>query len=229
VPAAPRPGVGARAEPGADGVVPDVLDGRLQVALVLDRPGLEAALEEVADSAVARVEGGRVGAVEALHSARQLRLAALDDEVEVVPHQAVRVHRPAERARETGEGHEEEAPIRVVHEDKAAVDATRGQVVDAVREEQSPQPGHGRRRYRCEPPKSPRGMRSCTTVANDTSAADASGASPRPRPEQTVPRDAERLSAAVSQRSHLSVAACADAVEPAAAGWGRAAGAQRRR
>lgn len=37
---------------------------------------------------VAGIEMRGVGAVQALHSARERRLAALDDQVEVVPHQA---------------------------------------------------------------------------------------------------------------------------------------------
>ena len=61
----------------------------------------------------------------------------------MVSHQAVGMERPAECAHDPGEVHEEEAPVVVVvYEDETAVHAPRGQVVDAVREEQSPQPGH---------------------------------------------------------------------------------------
>jgi hypothetical protein len=65
--AAPRPVAAARAESDPHRVGPDVVARVGEIALVFDRLGLEAALEEVADAAVAVVEGGRVETVQPLH------------------------------------------------------------------------------------------------------------------------------------------------------------------
>jgi len=88
----------------------------------------------VADAPVARVEPGRIAAVQALHPLRPLRLAALGDQVEVVPHQAVGVQLPAEPVRDPAQETDEEPAVVVVGEDQPSVDAARGQVVHAVEE-----------------------------------------------------------------------------------------------
>jgi hypothetical protein len=104
--------------------------------VVTDGPRLEAPPEEVPDAEVAGVEGRGVGAVQSLHPVRERRLAALDDEVEVVSHQAIGMEPPAERAHHLAEVGEEESPVVVVHEHEPPVDAARCDVVDAVRKEQ---------------------------------------------------------------------------------------------
>ena len=106
------------------------------------------------DAAVAGIEVRRVGSVQALHPAREGRLTALDDEVEVVSHQAVHVHSPAELTYEAAEIDEEEAPVVVVEEDEAPVDAARRQVPDAVRKAQPLRSGHAADRTCTEPAKS---------------------------------------------------------------------------
>src|SRR4051794_18714694 len=64
--AAPGPVVGVVDEPGADGVVEDVADRPLEMALVADDPRPVAVAEEVAVPGVAAVELERVRAVEQL-------------------------------------------------------------------------------------------------------------------------------------------------------------------
>jgi hypothetical protein len=62
--AAPRPILGALDEAGADGVVEDVLDRRLEMILVVDDPGGEALAEQGAPAFVARIVLARVMAVQ---------------------------------------------------------------------------------------------------------------------------------------------------------------------
>jgi hypothetical protein len=84
--------VGLGAEPGADGVVPDVLVHVHEVAVVVDHLGLEPALEQVSHALVAIVERLRIEPVQTLHRTREAVDSGLDDRVEVVGHQAVRGH-----------------------------------------------------------------------------------------------------------------------------------------
>ncbi len=85
-------------------------------------------------ASVAVVEGGGVEAVQALHPVGQRRLTAFDHEVEVVAHEAPRVAAPTEPLDHSRQDREEEEPIVVVHEDRAAVNAARGDVPDPVAE-----------------------------------------------------------------------------------------------
>jgi hypothetical protein len=74
-------------------------------------------------SAVALVERRGIEAVQPLHPVREGRLAALDHQVVVVAHQAVRVTAPAEAVEHALEEQHEEDPVVVVHEDRAPVDS----------------------------------------------------------------------------------------------------------
>jgi len=79
---------------------------------------------------VAAVEAARVVAVEVAHPEIQVCLAGLDDEVVVVPHQAVAVDPPAVASRDTREEvQEDEAVLCVVVDEHAAVAARRDVVV----------------------------------------------------------------------------------------------------
>jgi hypothetical protein len=112
------------------------------VLVVGDQSRFEAALEQMADAAVASVEGRGVQPVQPLHPLRQRRLPALDDQMEVVAHQAVGVQLPGAAVGDAKQELDEEPPIVVVHEDRAPVDATRGQVVDAVGKGRTPWTRH---------------------------------------------------------------------------------------
>jgi hypothetical protein len=124
----PRPLPDGRADAGAHGVLDHVAARGAEVALTLDHAGGEAIREEVAEAAVALVEVPRITPEESLEAAGELRLRALEHEVEVRRHQAERVDRPAV---ELGAGQKlskEEAPIVVVAKDGAAVDSARRDV-----------------------------------------------------------------------------------------------------
>jgi hypothetical protein len=64
------------------------------VTLVRDGLGVVATLKEVADETVVTVEPLRVAAVEAVHRAPELLDVGVDDEVDVVGHEAVRENCP---------------------------------------------------------------------------------------------------------------------------------------
>jgi hypothetical protein len=112
------------------------------MVLALDCAGLEAALEQMSDAALPVVEVRRIEAVEELHSLRELGLAALDHEVVVVAHQAVRMALPPEPADDAVEQQQEHEAICGVEEDHPPVDAARSDVPVAVRERRAERPGH---------------------------------------------------------------------------------------
>ncbi len=91
------------------------------MGLILDRARLEAPLKEMADAAVPVVEVHRVQAVQVLHALRQLRLAALEHEVEVIAHQAVDVAAPAEADDRSVDEPEEHEAISYADEDQLAI------------------------------------------------------------------------------------------------------------
>ena len=68
-----------------------------QVGFVFDLPTPEASPEEVVAPTCADIECPGVTAVEFLHSSRQAAVADLQDQVVVVPHQAIRDYLPPER------------------------------------------------------------------------------------------------------------------------------------
>ncbi|HVM17976.1 MAG TPA: hypothetical protein VM290_10385 [Gaiellaceae bacterium] len=140
------------AEAGADGVVEDVVDGAGQLLLGLDDAAGEAVAPQVSPAAVRAVEALRVDAVQALHPEGELLAGAFDDEVVVVAHQAERLHRPATALDDLEEDPEELAAVVVRQEDEALLDAPRGDVEVAVREERPKLPRHSA----TVPPRAPR-------------------------------------------------------------------------
>jgi hypothetical protein len=138
----PRPVADGRRDAGAHGVLDHVAAGGDQVALTVDRPRREAVGEEVPEASVALVERLRVAPLEALDAARELGLGAVEDEVVVRRHQAERVHRPAVALGAAVDVGEEEAPVVVVPEDRAAVDAACHHVEVPVRQRSSRHPRH---------------------------------------------------------------------------------------
>ena len=126
---------GAVGEAGADRVLEDVLDRRGEVAVAFDDPGGEAIAEEVSPAFVAAVERLGVGAVEALEAVGEAPELSLDDEVVVVRHQAEGVDAPVVPLHLAREDPQEEPVVVRVAEGGRARDASRGDVVDAVRRE----------------------------------------------------------------------------------------------
>jgi len=119
----PRPVLDRVAEPGADGVLDDVLAGGAQVALTLDRPRGEAVGEQVSVAPVALVERLRVTALQTLDATRELRPGAVEDEVVVRRHEGEGVERPAVALGARPQVGQERAAVGVVAEDRAAVHA----------------------------------------------------------------------------------------------------------
>jgi hypothetical protein len=209
--AAPRPVRDAPAEPGTDGIRANVAAGVLQVVVVGDQARLEAALEQMADPTVAGVEARRVQAVQALHPLRERRLTALDDQVEVVPHQAVNVQLPGELLGDAEQHVDEEVPVIVVHEDRAPVDTARRQVVDAVRERRAQRARHDRQPTASRPAGKPLWTNRDALVPNDRAVPSTSRASPWTRPNGTgivrnghVQGLALEMSAAVTSAEEVS-------------------------
>src|SRR5438105_4100412 len=94
---------------------------------------MEAVSYEVAGATVPFVRPGRVAGVEFVHSPRKATVGDLDQEVEVVPHQAIRPYNPAVLDGDFRESAEPIHPVDVVAEHHLAVVSTRSDVVDAVR------------------------------------------------------------------------------------------------
>jgi hypothetical protein len=174
----PRPVSDLGGEPRAHRVLDDVAAGGDEVALTVDRPRREAVGEEVPEASVPLVERLRVAALEALDAARELGLRAVEDEVVVRRHQAQRVHRPAEPFGARVDVGEEEAPVVVVAEDRAAVDAARHDVEVAVRKRGSRDARHAVHGSAKRAASGPLGTNRHTLVTPDTSAADVSRVRP---------------------------------------------------
>jgi hypothetical protein len=113
-------------------IVHDVLDGRLILLVGLDHLRPVAPAEEVVDPSVALVEGARVAAVQVPHALVEVGLGGLDDQVEVVPHQAADVHAPVVAALDAAEDVEEDPAILVVEDDGTVVVAPCRHVVEGA-------------------------------------------------------------------------------------------------
>ena len=129
---APAVGGGGPDEACADGVLADVLDGGGEVGVAVDDARGEAVAEEVAGSSMTLVQALGVDAVEPAEAVGELPAGTREDEVVVARHQAERDHVPPLLACDVREEGEEVAPVVVVPEDRAAVDAFDRDVVDAV-------------------------------------------------------------------------------------------------
>jgi hypothetical protein len=124
--------------------------------VVAHLPEREAVTPEVAAAGVLRVEVLGVDAVDAVEGARELIAQALDDEVVVVRHQAESVDVETEALDCLPELGEEAAAVVAVEVDRAASDAARGRVPDAVVGKRGArQPGHARKLEPETPAKSP--------------------------------------------------------------------------
>ncbi len=99
----------------------------------------------MAGALVSAVEPLRVLAVEILDSGRELRLCRVEDEVDVVAHQAEGVAVPAVELDSAGEQAEVGEPVVVVAEDPRAVNTASSHVEVAVRQVRPEDAGHDRR------------------------------------------------------------------------------------
>ncbi|HET8606251.1 MAG TPA: hypothetical protein VFL66_04395 [Gaiellaceae bacterium] len=140
----------------ADGVRVHIRARALEIVVVLDRTGLEAAAEQVSPTLVPPVEPLRVDAAEAVDAVRERPAVGLDDEVEVVSHQDEDDRPPAEAPLDLGTQSHPVAAIVVVGGDRNPTRAPRRDVEDAVlRQNRSRQTRHvvdGSRRAAAKPP-----------------------------------------------------------------------------
>ena len=88
--ARPRPIPGRPAQTGSDGVLDDVPRHVPDQVVIVEHGRAVPAMEQVALAVVAAVERLSVEALEALHAAVEIGAGGADEQVEVVPHQAVR-------------------------------------------------------------------------------------------------------------------------------------------
>jgi hypothetical protein len=113
-------------------VVQDVIDRGDVLFLGLDLLRPEPPAEDVVAAPVPVVEGAGVGAVEVAHAVRKVRLRRFEDEVVVVPHQALRVQAPAVPALDAAEDVEEDGAVGGVEDDRRAVVPARTDVVEGA-------------------------------------------------------------------------------------------------
>lgn len=135
---APAPLVRARAEPGADGIRHHVAADGAQLLLGGDRLHGEAVAEQVSPTPVAEVEPLRVARQQVVHPAGEARRLGLDDEMEVIAHQAEGVHVPAVPIDGLGEQVEKGAAIVVVADDRAPLHPAGRDVEEAVARRDEP-------------------------------------------------------------------------------------------
>jgi hypothetical protein len=139
---APRPLRSAADEARADGIRPDVLEGRVVVLLVPDHPRGEAFGEQGSTASVARVVLAGVRAVGDVHGAGQVLRAPFDDRVVVRPHQAVGVDRQRRASCGGRQQGEEEQPVFIRPEEDGLVDGPGGDMEEPVRKRGTKTPGH---------------------------------------------------------------------------------------
>jgi hypothetical protein len=120
----------------------EVADEFQEVRLLLHHDGLVAVLEEMADPLMAAVEGSRVAREERAHAAREGPLPRPEQEVRVVREQGPCVHGEPGRLDQAPHPGTEIAPIGVVPEDGAALEASHHHVVEDPRSIEARLPGH---------------------------------------------------------------------------------------
>jgi hypothetical protein len=120
-------GVGMVAAPGIgiepvrdlrpEGVAMNVLNKTKKIRLAVAQDGLVASLEKMADRAVSPVEVQGIGLIDALHDLGQGDIACLDQQVDVVAHENIRIDAAASAVLVHGEGEKVFLKIGSVLED----------------------------------------------------------------------------------------------------------------
>jgi hypothetical protein len=108
----------------------------------LDEVCVEAVLEQVAGQLVSAIEPLRVDAVEIPHPVRQIVAGTVDQEVEVVSHEAVRSATPSMRSDDASEKSDELSSVPIVAEDRLLPVAACRYVIDTVVELYPGSPRH---------------------------------------------------------------------------------------
>ncbi len=141
-PATPGPFLGAVTQPGAHGVVNDVVAGGDEVFVCINDIRAKALFEDVTLPRVAAIESLRIHAVQPLHPHRESALACLDQQVIVRRHETVRVACPSKRQHVSSEQGHECAAIHLVLKERQTAIRTCRDVEDAVAQEAAWTPAH---------------------------------------------------------------------------------------
>ena len=112
-----------------DGILDDVLKGRVVLLLGFDHLRPVTPAEDVVLASVSLVESSGVGAVQVAHALVEVGEGRLDEEVVVVPHQAPHVHPPLVALLDPPEDVQEDDPVFVVAHDRHVVVPTGSDVV----------------------------------------------------------------------------------------------------
>jgi hypothetical protein len=112
-----------------DGILDDVLKGRVVLLLGFDHLRPVTPAEDVILASVPLVESSGVGAVQVAHALVEVGERRLDEEVVVVPHQAPHVHPPLVALLDPPKDVQEDHPVFVVAHDRHVVVPTRSDVV----------------------------------------------------------------------------------------------------
>jgi hypothetical protein len=94
--------------------------GAGQARVAVHQDGLEAALKEMSDQAVAPVEALRVDPVDLAHQARQVGPPRVQHQMEMVAHQAIGQHLRVETLHRVGDDRQLHGPVFVVAIDPLA-------------------------------------------------------------------------------------------------------------
>ena len=112
------------------------------MAFALHQDGLVAPLKQVADQAVAPIHVLGVDAVQVPHSARQVALGGLEQQVEMIRHLAIRMHGEIESHASLAQHGHPGAPIVVILEDGRKPVAACSDVVERAGKFESQWSGH---------------------------------------------------------------------------------------
>src|SRR5829696_5660165 len=150
----------------------------------LDDLPVEPALEEMAGIAVPVVEPLGIGAVEPLHPGRDVRLASLDHEMEMIRHQAIRVAFPPQPPDDVFQNGEKPNVVTLCVKDFLPAITTGDHVIDAAGKLES-----GQSRHSDQPRKTPDslGMPACFWHSSGEVSGHDPGSDPRSSPEGPCP------------------------------------------
>ncbi len=113
------------------------------MSLLLDELGLEPALQEMSDSAVAAVEGAGIATVEKLHGGGEIGPRRLDEEMVMIGHQDEGVQAPAVVLHRASEPLQPLLAVAIIAHDRSAFIAARHDMVEGTRELDAKRSCHG--------------------------------------------------------------------------------------
>jgi len=122
---APRPRHGCRNDPGSDRVKREVSSDLQEIVVAIDEQALESTFEDVPHAPMSPIERLAVDPVELPESAGEVRLLGLEEQMIVIPHDAVGVTANAPTDHDLLENPEEGVAVDVIEKDRLASVASR--------------------------------------------------------------------------------------------------------